>query len=99
MARFHVYRLRHEQTLVLDLQSNLLDDLTTRMVAPLLLPGELTATFRQLNPQFTIDNIHYVMATQFVSVVALSDLGHAVADLTRDSHRVTAALDFLFQGF
>ncbi|MBO9122292.1 MULTISPECIES: CcdB family protein [unclassified Rhizobium] len=99
MARFHVYRLRHEQTLVLDLQSNLLDELTTRMVAPLLLPGELTTTVRQLNPQFTIDNAHYVMATQFIGVVPLSDLGYATADLTRESHRITGALDFLFQGF
>jgi toxin CcdB len=99
MARFHVYRLRHSGALVLDLQADILSDLQTRNVVPLLSPGEISRLIARLNPTFEIGGQPYVMATQFMGVVAISELGGGVADLTGNADAITAATDFLFQGF
>lgn len=99
MARFHVYRLRQGGALVLDLQADILSDLQTRNVVPLLLPGEISRLIARLNPTFEINSQSYVMATQFMGVVAINELGLSVADLTRDADAIIAATDFLFQGF
>lgn len=99
MARFHVYRLGHSEALVLDLQSDLLTELTTRTMAPLLQPEDLPRTMRQLNPRFLVGGQPYIMATQFIGAVSIHEIGSAVADLTADGDRITAAVDFLFQGF
>jgi toxin CcdB len=99
MARFHVYRLRQGGALVLDVQADLLSDLQTRTVIPLLLPLELPRAIRRLNPRFDIDGQSHVMATQFIGVVSIGDFGTMVADFTRHAEAIIAATDFLFQGF
>jgi len=99
MARFHVYRLKQGGALALDLQADLLSDLQTRTVVPLLSPTEISRLIGRLNPRFQIDGRHYVMATQFIAVVPVSELGPIVADVTSHADAITAATDFLFQGF
>ena len=99
MARFHVYNLAHDDALALDLQSDLHGELTTRIMAPMLPLEALPKIMRQLNPQFTINDQPYVMATQFIGAVSTKEIGGAIADLTADGDRIVAAVDFLFQGF
>ena len=99
MARFHVYNLMHTDALALDLQFDLLGELTTRIMAPILPLQALPKIMRQLNPQFVINDLPYVMATQFTSAISVKEIGGVVADLTADSDRIIAAVDFLFQGF
>jgi len=99
MARFHVYRLKQGGALVLDLQADLLSDLQTRTVVPLLSPGQLSRFIARLNPRFDVDGVPCVMATQFMGVVSVGELGAVVADLTRHADAIIAATDFLFQGF
>ena len=53
MARFHVYRLKQDNVLVIDLQSDLLGDLKTRMMAPLYDQKEFNWSFPRLTPTFT----------------------------------------------
>ena len=53
----------------------------------------------RLNPEFEISGRSYTMATQFIGVVALSELGPDLIDLTGKAEAVTAVKDFLFQGF
>ncbi|MCJ9695056.1 CcdB family protein [Rhizobium sp. PRIMUS64] len=99
MARFHVYNLMHTDALALDLQFDLLGELTTRTLAPMLPLQALPKIMRQLNPQFVINDLPYVMATQFTGAISVKEIGGVVADLTADSDRIIAAVDFLFQGF
>ncbi|NYJ13643.1 toxin CcdB [Rhizobium leguminosarum] len=99
MARFHVYNLIHADALALDLQSDLHGELTTRIMAPMLPLEALPKIMRQLNPQFVINDVPYVMATQFIGAVSIKEIGVVAADLTSDSDRIIGALDFLFQGF
>jgi toxin CcdB len=105
MARFDVYRNpgSHAQTTpyLLDVQSDLLDGLDSRMVIPLRslehfpdvkLPVTLT-------PVFNIQSEDYLLETPKMGAVPARMLMSPVAALADEHNRVTAALDFLFQGY
>jgi toxin CcdB len=53
----------------------------------------------RLNPRFLINGRLYALATQRMAAVQTREIGDAVADLSPRSDEITAALDFLFQGF
>ncbi|PWE56065.1 hypothetical protein DEM27_11545 [Metarhizobium album] len=99
MARFEVYRLGHGDALALDLQSNLLDGLHTRIVAPLVRESDVDTFVRWLNPRFDIDGEMYVMLTEFLAAVPAKELREPIADLSHKADTIIAATDFLFQGF
>ncbi|WP_439527919.1 CcdB family protein [Pannonibacter sp.] len=99
MARFQVRRLRNSPVLGLELQANLLDKLTTRVLAPLVPVAELGQTIRQINPVFEIDGVSYALLSQHISAVPLTEIGDVVAVLSRHSDAIVAATDFMFQGF
>ncbi|WEX77641.1 CcdB family protein [Sinorhizobium numidicum] len=98
MARFHVYRLKQGDTLVIDLQADLFDALKTRMVAPFIPEAEFGRAMSRLNPQVTIDGEHYILATHLMSAISLS-VGDMVANLSDRRDDIVAAIDFAFQGF
>jgi toxin CcdB len=99
MARFSVYRLKHSELLVLDLQTNFLDSLPSRVVVPLHPVDEMSWAVSSLNPRFRITGELYVMATQRMASVPLSEIGEMIADLSANADIIIAATDFLFQGF
>eukprot|EP01035_Chromulina_nebulosa_P005166 gene5166-biopygen4344 len=75
MTRFQVYRSRHDDLLLLDLQADFLDVLKTRIVAPLLPVTEMPWTLGQLNPRFEIAGRVYVMATQRMAAIGVAEIG------------------------
>lgn len=99
MARFCVHRLIYDGALALDVQAEILSGLDTRTMIPLLPPGSLSPTFPRLNPIVEVEGSRYVLATQFIAVVPHREIGATVVDLRKRSDEITAALDFLFQGF
>lgn len=99
MARFCVYRLAKSHILALDLQADILDDLKTRIIAPLYPIHELSWSLGRLNPRFEIDGEIFVMATQRMSATPVQEIGDFVTDLSHRSDDIVAATDFLFQGF
>jgi len=99
MARFDVFRARTGSLLLLDLQSGILDVLPSRVVAPLLPIDEMPWAIKRLNPRFEIDGDVYVLATQRMAAIQSNELGIRVGSLSRHSDEITAAMDFLFQGF
>lgn len=99
MARFHVHRIGSDGSLAIDLQSNLLDALDTRVVRLLVPVGDLAKLVLRLNPRFEIDGETFVMLTEFLTTIPASSLGLSIADLSSRSDEITAATDFLFQGF
>lgn len=99
MARFDVHRMG--KTLVLDVQADVLDGIETRIVIPLSAKGRIgSEAFTRLRPTITLADEDYVLATTDLAVVPTSKLGSVIENV-EDRHRddVTAALDFLFQGF
>lgn len=95
MARFDVYRRLDGPGYLLDLQADLLRDLNTRFVAPLLPPDDAPRPAARLNPAFSIEGRPHVMVTQFSGAVRLAELGPRVGSLLSEDTAIVAALDML----
>ncbi|MCA1405712.1 CcdB family protein [Ensifer sp. IC3342] len=99
MARFHVYRLKHGDTLVVDLQADLFEALKTRIVAPLIPASEFGHAMSRLNRRTKIDGENYIVAIHLMGAIPLSELGDMVTDLSSQRDDIVTATDFAFQGF
>lgn len=104
MAQFGVHRNPNPQTralmpFLLDVQSDLLADLGTRVVVPLCpasaMKGKLVRT---LMPVFLIDSKSCAMLTPQLAGIEKKKIGPKVADLAAHRNEIIAALDLLFTG-
>ncbi len=96
MAQFDVHRLGNG--LVIDCQADLLDQLNSRFVVPLLLRNGAPPPAKRLNPVFKVAGKAYVMATQMASAVQRKELGEVIHSLADRSFEITSALDVLISG-
>ena len=99
MSRYDVFAGRIEGNYLLDVQSDLLDNFKTRVVAPLLPIAAVPPPMRKLHPIFEINGRRLVMATHLIATVPVSELGESRLNLTKHHDDIVAALDMLFQGF
>ena len=101
MARFDVYSGpgTDGDGYVIDVQADLLNDLSTRVVAPLLPPGIAPKPARNLNPAFEINGESYVMLTQFIAAVPARELRTPIVSLAARGDDIMRALDTLLVGF
>jgi toxin CcdB len=104
MAQFDVYENPNPATLqsipyLLDVQADLLDNLNTRVVVPLIAASAMGKAAKHLNPQFKIKRTSVVMSTAELAGVNLHVLGEKVCSLKGQRNEIIAALDFLFTGF
>ena len=84
---------------LLIVQSELLDDIPTRVVVPMVVPHALGGPpAKMLNPEFEIEGQNVVMLTQQLAGVAVQRLKVRVANLDDRRHDIVRALDFLFSG-
>jgi toxin CcdB len=105
MARFDVYANpgSHVRTTpyLLDVQSDLLDDLDSRMVIPLrslkTFPKVKLPT--RLTPILTIGGDDFLLETPKMGAIPKRLLKSPVMSLSSEHDHITAALDFLFQGY
>lgn len=104
MSQFTVHRNPNPDTkaaypLLLDVQSDLIADLNTRVVVPLCpasaMKGKLIKT---LTPVFEIDGKQYAMLTPQLAGVSKKQVGVKVADLAQRRDEIIAALDLLITG-
>lgn len=99
MARFDVCRNEGGRGYLLDVQSDILSGLNTRVVVPLLPGTEAPQPAQRLNPEFEIEQTKVIMATQYLAAVPESELRSAICNLAEQQHEISAALDMLFLGF
>ena len=104
MAQFDVYANPNPETkqsipYLLDVQADLLDNLTTRVVVPLITVSDFGKAAKHLNPQFKIKRTSVVMSTAELAGVNLHVLGEKIGSLKEQRDEIIAALDFLFTGF
>jgi toxin CcdB len=99
VARFDLYRPRGSAALLLDVQSNFVDFLQTRVVVPLLPPDSVPKPLRDLHPVFVIEGESLLLATQLLAAVPRRELGRAVGNLEDHRDAITQALDILLIGF
>ncbi len=99
MAKFGVYKNPEGTGFLLDIQADLLSHLNTRIVVPLI-PLEVAPTPADtLNPVFDIDGTAVSMVTQFMATVPTKLLKTKLLSLVDQREEITAAIDFLVQGF
>jgi len=102
MARFDVYQTADMSVpYVLEVQADLLSDLSTTVVVPLVSQQNSNiAIMGRLNPIIEIDKSPYVLMTTDISAVVRKSLGKFIVNVESDYRDdITVALDFLFQGF
>ena len=83
----------------MDVQTDLLSDLNTRVVVPLLPTSSAPKPATRLNPIFNLEGQPVVMATQFMAAVPNGILKTSVGKLDEEFEKVTSAIDMLIQGF
>lgn len=99
MARHDVYPNPDGPGYLLDLQSDLLSALNTRVVAPLMPQASAPQPAAWLNPIFEIDGEAVVLVTQFMAAVPCTILRTPVASLDAEHEAITRAVDMVIQGF
>jgi len=104
MAQFDVYRNAHPATrarvpYLLDVQSDLLDTLATRVVVPLCKPEVLRGKLAErLNPVFEVEGRKMVLLTPELAGVSRKALGEKIANLANRRDSIIAALDLVITG-
>ncbi len=84
---------------LLELQSDFLDELTSRLVAAVTPASLHGKALTKLEIASTIeDELHFVLFTDIASV-SRSSLGEKVGSLVDQRDEFTAAFDFLIQGY
>jgi toxin CcdB len=103
MAQFDVYinpdpGTKRAIPYLLDVQTDLLDNLATRVVTPLISRESMGKAAQHLNPQFTIQRIDVIMSSAELVGVMANRLGERVCSLREHRNEIVAALVFLIAG-
>lgn len=103
MAQFDVYENpdltgREEIPYLLDVQSDLLGSLSTRVVVPLVAKRFAGNVALRLNPQFRIRNVAVVMSTPELAGIPAKMLSKNVTNLASKRDEIIGALDMVFTG-
>ena len=102
MAQFDVYRninpaTRAPMPYLLDVQSDLLEPLATRVVVPLCKPDILSGKPAEgLNPEFEVLGRKLLLLTPELAGVHRKALGERVGNLASERRAIIGALDLLF---
>ena len=105
MPQFAVYlnknlRSRWVFPMLVDVQSELLDDLDTRIVIPLVKSAAFTSyPLGLVMPTVEVDGESYVLVTPQLAGVSQWDLGPHTGSVAAHSHAIFTAMDILLRGF
>ncbi|MGO4523430.1 CcdB family protein [Microvirga sp. 2MCAF35] len=99
MGQFDVYAgIGPANRLVVDLQSDLLAPIATRIVAPLF-PRSEAPVLTELTPLVRLDGRDLVVMIPLMASIPLRELQHPIGSLAADQDAIKRALDVLFLGF
>ena len=85
---------------LLDVQSDIIDELNTRLVIPLFLLDEVNGRpARRLTPVLNVDGEDFLVMTHEMASVHQSQLGEEVVSVREHRQAIKNALDFLLDGF
>jgi len=103
MAQFDVYPNPNSDTAeqvpyLLDVQADLLDIMSTRIVIPLYTPQAIPKPIRHLNPLASINGDRFVCSTAELAGIPVSMLHHPITNLAENRDEIIAALDFIYTG-
>jgi toxin CcdB len=99
LAQYDVYQNRNGAGYLIDVQSDLLDQLQTRVVIPLLPADDYPKPMQRLNPIVTINGVDHVLAAHFLAAITVSELGDLIQNLSNQHDAIRTSLDMVFIGF
>lgn len=105
MRQFCVYRNRNVHTravypLLLNVQSDLIEETGTRVVVPMVpvIRGKRPPTISSLAPIIDVNGKAHVLAVPLLAAIEVADLGAREADLSDKRSTILDALDLLISG-
>jgi toxin CcdB len=104
MPQFSVHKNKNVKTrdafpYLVDVQSNLLSDLQTRVVVPAAKVSSLARRpLSNLTPVVEIERHKYVLLVPQMAGISRTELGQEIADLSRHRQDIVGAIDFLITG-
>ena len=99
MARFDIYKLPGTDGYVVDCQADLLRDLKTRFVIPLLPDNLAPRPLPRLTPALLFEGTPFVLATPLAATVFVRDLGEVIGSAEAFEATIIAAIDMLITGY
>jgi toxin CcdB len=105
VAQFSVYQNKNAHTkatfpLLVDVQSDLLEPLNTRVVIPMTKARALTRKpVSYLTPEVSFNGDRYVLMTPQLAGIGRTELGPHAGTLVDERQTILAAIDFLLTGF
>ncbi|MBE3636856.1 CcdB family protein [Mangrovicoccus algicola] len=97
-AQHDLYRLPGGELVVI-LQSDLLEGLRTRVVAPLVPAERVGRAMRGLNPAVSLPRGRFLLMPQLAATLTLGELGERAGSLAAMRDEITRAVDALLSGF
>ncbi|WP_113632747.1 CcdB family protein [Pectobacterium peruviense] len=101
--QYKIYRNNgnsHSYPYLLNVQSDIIGELHTRLVIPLFPLNKITkAPARRLTPIITVEGDDYLIMTHEMASVRRSQCGHEVMDAQMYRKTIKDAVDFLLDGF
>lgn len=103
MAQFDIYENPHRRAgepveYLLDLQAGVLEDLSTRVVAPLVSPGKVGPPMSLVNPRIVVRDEVLLLLTHLLAAIPVGALGQRVASAKAQRDEIVGAIDLLFTG-
>lgn len=104
MAQFSVHKNKDPKTrdaypYLVDIQANLLRDLQTRVVVPLIKQAAMgKKSIDTLTPSVEVDGQKFLMLVPQLAGIPVGSLGPEVASLVSHREKVVASIDFLVTG-
>jgi toxin CcdB len=105
LAQFDVYKNKNARTrstfpFLVDVQSDLLDPLSTRVVVPLTKVAALARKpVSHVTPTVMFDAEAYVLIAPQLAGIAKSELGSRAGTLASEREKIMGAIDFVLTGF
>lgn len=105
MAQFDIHKNKNPRTrttfpFLIDVQSDLLEPLGTRVVVPLTKAAGLAKKpVSHLTPTVRFEEETYVLITPQLAGIARAELGPCVGSLVQEREKIMGALNFLLSGF
>lgn len=99
MAKFDIYSSPSSRAAyLLDLQDELIDMLSTRVVAPLVAVEDVDKRMKTLNPVIHIEGGSYILMTHLLAAIPATTLKKKISSASSQRNEIIASLDFLFTG-
>lgn len=103
MAQFDLYENQNPQScemypLLLDIQSDILRDLNTRLTVPLAVATKSHKSL-PITPMIEMDGKHYSVMFHLMASYPINEYGTAIGNLENHRSELLAAYDFMIQGY